>query len=185
MVLFHLNQFCHTVDGAFPIFIHDSKWVLQGLLSEISFIFEIQWKGSQIHQNVFLKISYAVIYVRECIERKITAKSFLCRWKKSCAIWNSILEKWPKNYRILFNFHRVPLAASASLCNQNRHCHQCRHFQTDIQTSQSKQKMGPELELLHSRRNFIDFVYLIFLLLWHLYWQECIEELVMEIIIYK
>ena len=67
----------------------------------------------------------------------------------------SMIPRSPKKCRILSIFHRVPLAASASLCNQNRHCHQCRHFQTDRQTDNpSKQKMGPELELLHSR-NFI------------------------------
>ena len=31
MVLFHSNQFCHTVDGIFPIFIPVSKRLLQGL----------------------------------------------------------------------------------------------------------------------------------------------------------
>ena len=39
----------------------------------------------------------------------------------------------------LWNHHRVPLSKT-SLCNQNRHCHQCRH--TDRQA-----KMGPELKL--------------------------------------
>ena len=54
------------MDGAFPISILDSKWVFQGLSNELSFIFEFQWKGSQNNQNVFLKISYAVIHVRQC-----------------------------------------------------------------------------------------------------------------------
>ena len=31
MVFFHSNQFCHTVDGIFPIFIPVSKRLLQGL----------------------------------------------------------------------------------------------------------------------------------------------------------
>ena len=35
----HDNHFRHTVDGVFPIFILDSKRVLQGLSNEVLFIF--------------------------------------------------------------------------------------------------------------------------------------------------
>ena len=52
MVLFHSNQFFNTVDGAFPVFIPDSKWILQGLSIEISFVFEFQWEHAEKSQNV-------------------------------------------------------------------------------------------------------------------------------------
>ena len=52
VVLFHSNQFCYTVDGAFPVFIPDSKQILQGRSNEVSFVFEFQWKHAGKSQNV-------------------------------------------------------------------------------------------------------------------------------------
>ena len=52
VVLFHSNQFCYTVDGAFPVFIPDSKRILKGLSNELSFVFEFQWQHAVKSYNV-------------------------------------------------------------------------------------------------------------------------------------
>ena len=52
MVHFQSNQVCYTVDGAFSVFIPDSKRILQGLSNEVSFVFEFQWKHAEKSQNV-------------------------------------------------------------------------------------------------------------------------------------
>ena len=66
VILFHSNQFCHTVDGAFPIFIPDSKRVLYGLSNEVSFVSELSLKGAQTTQNIFPKICRTKIPVHQC-----------------------------------------------------------------------------------------------------------------------
>ena len=52
VVLFHSNQFYYTVDGAFPVFIPESKRILQVLSNEVSFVFEFQWEHAKKSQNV-------------------------------------------------------------------------------------------------------------------------------------
>ena len=66
VVLFHSNQFCHIVDGAFPTFIPDYKRILQGLSIEVSFDSELSLKGGQTTQNNFPKICCTKIYVHQC-----------------------------------------------------------------------------------------------------------------------
>ena len=40
------------MDGAFPVFIPDSKRILQGLSNEVSFVFEFQWEHAEKSQHV-------------------------------------------------------------------------------------------------------------------------------------
>ena len=47
-MLFHSNQFRHTVDGVFPVFVPDSKRVLQGLSYEVSLFLNSYGKAVKI-----------------------------------------------------------------------------------------------------------------------------------------
>ena len=67
VALFHSNQFCHTVDGAFPVYTPDSKSLFYRLSNEVSFVSELSVKGAQTIQNTFPKICCMKIPVHQCI----------------------------------------------------------------------------------------------------------------------
>ena len=67
VVLFQLRGHGHPKNDATPNFFPDSKSLLLGLSNEVLFVSGFFRKSAQNSQNVFLKTSWLVIYVHQCI----------------------------------------------------------------------------------------------------------------------